>query len=137
MALEYARRWLQLDGLHEPAQREVMRLYAYSGQHAAALRQYQECVRLLDAELGAAPEPETTTLYEAIKVRRVAAPTPAALPAPAVAAVADIRTVDQPAPEPRPTPALPSLPPPAAGFVGRQRELADIIRRLTDHPAGC
>jgi len=61
------------EGSPEAAQREVMRLYAYTGQHSAALRQYQECVRLLDAELGAAPEPETTALAEAIKARRVAA----------------------------------------------------------------
>jgi predicted ATPase/DNA-binding SARP family transcriptional activator len=127
-ALEYARRWLQLDGLHEPAQREVMRLYAYAGQHAAALRQYQECVRLLDAELGAEPEPETMALYEAIKARRVTAPAITVLPAPA----ADMHTVAPVAPELHPTPALHTLPPPAAGFVGRQRELADIIRRLTD-----
>jgi predicted ATPase/DNA-binding SARP family transcriptional activator len=130
VALAYARRWLQLDGLHEPAQREVMRLYAYAGQPAAALRQYQECVRLLDAELGAEPEPATTALYEAIKARRVAAPPTSALPTAAADAVADTRAVEPLAP--LPTLALQTLPPPAAGFVGRQRELADIIRRLTD-----
>jgi predicted ATPase/DNA-binding SARP family transcriptional activator len=133
-ALEHARRWLQLDGLHEAAQREVMRLYAWSGQHAAALRQYQECVRLLDAELGAEPEPETTALYEQIRSRTFAGQ-------------ADGRpeTGDQETRDRRqetgdasivsdhpltrsPTHNLPHT----TGFVGRQRELADIIRRLTD-----
>ena len=51
-----------------------MRLYAWAGQQAAALRQYQECVRILDAELGAAPEEETTALYEAIRTRQLAVP---------------------------------------------------------------
>ena len=69
-AIAYARRWLALDSLHEPAQRELMRLYALAGQQAAALRQYQECVRLLEQELGLEPEPETTELNEAIRTRR-------------------------------------------------------------------
>ena len=131
-ALEHARRWLQLDGLHEAAQREVMRLYALSGQHAAALRQYQECVRLLDAELGAEPEPETTALYEAIKARRLAAPITAPHPASVSGDAAVLRPIEQLGPEPRTGSASQILPLPAPGFVGRQRELADIIRRLTD-----
>lgn len=66
-AIEYARRWLALDALHEPAHRALMLLYAREGQRAAALRQYQECVRQLDTELGVAPLPETTELYRAIQ----------------------------------------------------------------------
>jgi serine/threonine protein kinase/DNA-binding SARP family transcriptional activator/pimeloyl-ACP methyl ester carboxylesterase len=73
-AIPYGRRWVALDGLHEPAHRMLMRLYAWAGQHAAALRQYQECARILDAELGAAPDDETTALYEAIRTRQLAPP---------------------------------------------------------------
>jgi non-specific serine/threonine protein kinase len=73
-AIMYARRWLALDGLHEPAHRALMRLYAWAGQQATALRQYQECARLLNAELSAAPEEETTALYEAIRTRQLAPP---------------------------------------------------------------
>jgi DNA-binding SARP family transcriptional activator len=73
-ALPIARRWLKLDPLHEPAQRELMKLYALSGQQAAALRQYESGVALLDEELGVAPEEETTRLYEAIKARRFGPP---------------------------------------------------------------
>src|SRR5262245_36992018 len=73
-AIAYARRWVALDRLHEAAHRMLMRLYAWAGQYAAALRQYQECVRILDAELGAPPEDETTALYEAIRTRQLAAP---------------------------------------------------------------
>ena len=66
----YGRRWLALDPLHEAAHRQLMVLYAHAGQHAAALRQYEECARLLDEELGVAPEVETRELYEAIRKRR-------------------------------------------------------------------
>jgi DNA-binding SARP family transcriptional activator/tRNA A-37 threonylcarbamoyl transferase component Bud32 len=73
-AIAYARRWLALDGLHEPAHRALMRLYAWAGQQAAAMRQYQECVRFLQAELGTEPEEETTILFEAIRARQLAPP---------------------------------------------------------------
>jgi DNA-binding SARP family transcriptional activator/predicted Ser/Thr protein kinase len=69
-AIQYARRWLALDPLHEPAHRHLMQLYAWSGQRAAALRQYAECEQVLYEELGVPPEEETTQLYEAIKEKR-------------------------------------------------------------------
>jgi len=52
LSLRYARKWLTLDPLHEPAHRTVMKLFARRGQLAAAVRQYRECARILDAELG-------------------------------------------------------------------------------------
>jgi len=70
-AIEYARRWLALDPLHEPAHRALMQLYARDNQRAAALRQYRECVRQLDQELGVAPLTETTELYRAIEENRI------------------------------------------------------------------
>jgi len=69
-AVAYARRWLALDPLHEPAHRCLMQLYAQSGQRAAALRQYAECERLLQEELGVPPEEETAQLFQAIKEGR-------------------------------------------------------------------
>jgi predicted ATPase/serine/threonine protein kinase/DNA-binding SARP family transcriptional activator/alpha-beta hydrolase superfamily lysophospholipase len=74
-AIACARRWLALDALHEPAHRQLMQLYAWTGQHAAALRQYQECARLLEEELGAPPDAETTALYEAIRTKQLLPPT--------------------------------------------------------------
>ena len=70
-AIEIARRRLGLDFLHEPAHRALMKLYAWHGQRSLALRQYSECVRILDEELGVGPLEETTDLYEAIKENRV------------------------------------------------------------------
>jgi DNA-binding SARP family transcriptional activator/tetratricopeptide (TPR) repeat protein len=65
-ALVHVRRWLSLDPLHEPAHRALIRLYALTGDRAAALVQYRQCVRTLSRELGVSPLPETTKLYEAV-----------------------------------------------------------------------
>lgn len=75
-AVRYARRWLALDSLHEPAHCQLMCLYAWAGQRQAALRQYAECVRLLERELGQPPQPATTELYIAIKENRLPLPSP-------------------------------------------------------------
>jgi DNA-binding SARP family transcriptional activator len=65
-ALEYAYRQLNLDPLRESAHQELMRLYTWSGDRNAALRQYRDAVRVLDKELGVPPLEETTQLYQAI-----------------------------------------------------------------------
>jgi DNA-binding SARP family transcriptional activator len=70
-AVPHARRWLALDPLHEAAHRTLMQLYAWSGQRSAALRQYRECVRVLEQELGVPPLEETTQLYQAIEANQV------------------------------------------------------------------
>ncbi len=67
-AIPFARRALALDPLHEPAHRELIRLYASSGQPAAALRQFEECARILDDEFGVRPQPETIRLYESARL---------------------------------------------------------------------
>ncbi len=58
---------LEMDPWDENVHRQMMQLYAYSGQRQAALAQYETCVNLLDTELGLAPAPETTDLYERIQ----------------------------------------------------------------------
>jgi len=77
-AIRYARQWLALDRLNESAHCQLMLLYAWSGQRPAALRQYQECVRILESQLGVAPQAPTTALYQAIAAGRTPAP-PASL----------------------------------------------------------
>jgi DNA-binding SARP family transcriptional activator/pimeloyl-ACP methyl ester carboxylesterase len=66
-AIVVAQRWVALDPLHEPAQRQLIALYGRNGQRAEAHRQYQTCERLLAEELGVEPEPETKQLYEQIR----------------------------------------------------------------------
>jgi len=76
-ATTHAERWLDLDALHEPAHRALMRLHAQRGDRAAAVQQYRQCVRIVDEELGVAPLAETTALYDAISSGELA-PVPAA-----------------------------------------------------------
>jgi DNA-binding SARP family transcriptional activator/predicted ATPase len=61
-AIAVAERLLALDPLLESAHRSLMRLYLRSGRREAALRQFQECARLLSQELGIAPAEETRQL---------------------------------------------------------------------------
>ncbi len=76
-ALAAGRRWLELDELHEPAHRLLMTMLARVGEPAAAVRQFRDCVRILDAELGVAPLQETIELYEEIRAGRIGAGLPA------------------------------------------------------------
>lgn len=66
-AILYARRWVALDPLHEPAHRSLMQLYSKADQQASALRQYQLCVKVLADELGVPPAAATTKLYEQLR----------------------------------------------------------------------
>jgi len=114
-AIPYARRWLALDPLHEPAHRALMRLYVQAGQRTAALRQYDECTRLLADELGIVPGPETEQLYRAIRERRE-------LPG-------DHRPHPGVSANPR---GVHNLPAQLTPFVSREALLADIAQRLAD-----
>lgn len=110
-AIEQAQRLLASDPLHEPAHRVLMLLYAWTDQPQNALRQYRECVRALNEELGVAPLPETTQVYEAIKEQRT--PSPPTHPR----AAADSARASQP-PVAVPARTLP--------LVGRARQLAAL-----------
>ncbi len=70
-AIAHARRWLDLDRLHEPAHRALMRYYALGGDRTSAIQQYQACVAVLEEELGVAPLTETTELYHDIAEGRL------------------------------------------------------------------
>jgi DNA-binding SARP family transcriptional activator len=66
-ALDAARRWAALDPLQEAAHVALMTVHARRGDRVAALRQYRECARVLEEELGVAPLPETTALSDRIR----------------------------------------------------------------------
>jgi DNA-binding SARP family transcriptional activator len=108
-AIPHVRRWLELDPLHEPAHRELIRLYALSGDRAGALEQYRQCVRTLSQELGVAPVEETSKLYDQVSEGTLAAPPEAEAP-PAAATHARL-----------------GEPPPELLLVGRRDELAALI----------
>jgi predicted ATPase len=62
-AIHTALRLSSLDPLQEVTHRALMRLYARQGRRAAALRQYQVCVDVLQRELGLEPEEATKQVY--------------------------------------------------------------------------
>jgi predicted ATPase/DNA-binding SARP family transcriptional activator len=109
-AISCARRWVALDPLHEPAQRALMQTYSQAGRRAAALRQFEECARTLEAELGLGPSVETVALHERIRS-------------------GDLRRRVSPLPLPTKRHNLPKQPVP---LVGRERELAEISACLSD-----
>jgi predicted ATPase/DNA-binding SARP family transcriptional activator len=131
-AIGYARRWVALDSLHESAHRTLMRLYALAGQPAAAVRQYQECVRVLEAELGAEPEQETTALYHAIRARRITPESVKPILPPEYQS--DQRFSPESSTLQDASPPAHNLPPQLTSFVGRDAELEAIARLLLAEP---
>ena len=120
-AIDCARCWLALDSLHEPAHCLLMQLFAEAGDRHAALRQFEECGRILAEELDAEPSPETVALRDRILAGRVAP-------------MVD-RANGQPATPPRhvATPAIfRAFPDAPTGFVGRTAELEYVTARLVD-----
>lgn len=120
-AFPYARRWLSLDPLSEPVHRQLMQLYDQIGQRAAALRQYQLCVQILDEELGLPPETETTALYEII--RSINAQSVSTIQAP------DSLSCEPTAP---PSQTNHNLPTQVIPFIGRENERAQLTQLLDD-----
>ncbi len=127
-AITYCRRWLSLDRLHEPAQRQLMLLYALNDQPAAAKRQFEECVRLLDEELRTAPEPETVQLFDAIQKKKFSG-----LQKETFSATQRKNTGKKSGPAPEfPDKKVYPLPTYPSPFIGREKELKEIIHLLQD-----
>lgn len=97
LALGYAQQLTNMEPLWDVAQRQLMRLLAYTNKAHEALLQYERFARLLAEELGTQPEAETTALYAQIRAQDFGslptkvAPTRIVLPdMPYVEPVADI-----------------------------------------------
>jgi len=116
LALPYCQRWLALDSLDEAAARGVMRQLAGMGDRRAAIRAYQACQQILQAELGISPQAETEALYQSILQGE-------ALEKPAV--------IEQPTPAGRQA-VTGSLPVPLTPFIGRAAEVEQILRLVAD-----
>jgi LuxR family transcriptional regulator, maltose regulon positive regulatory protein len=70
-AILMSRQWVSLDRLNENAQRMLIQVYALSGQRSAALRQYEECTRWQQDELGQFSEKETIALVQKIQTGEI------------------------------------------------------------------
>ncbi len=109
-ALRCAQRLLSGRTLDEPAYRRVMRLQVKSGDRAAALHTFDDCVRILDEELSLSPSDETRTLADDIRSR--------------AAATAPVRPVAAP------STAHPALPSYRLPVVGREEDVAQVLSLL-------
>ena len=116
-ARRYATRQLELDPWHEEAYYQMMRALALEGQRSAALAQYENCKRILAAELGVEPSTKTRELYEQIRSGTLKVTEKLVSQVPAAVA--------------------PSLPMPLTPFFGREQELADLAQRLEDPDCRC
>ena len=63
-AIRYGQRYLEIDNLAERVHRQLITLYASVGERALAVQQFEECVMVLDRELGVEPLPETRAAFK-------------------------------------------------------------------------
>ncbi len=96
-----ARRQLALEPWRETAHRQLLRAYAAAGQRTEALNQHERFVAILAQELGLSPATETETLVAAIRDEQ-------------------IRSTH-----------LHNFAAPQTQFVGRERDIQQIIARLS------
>ena len=134
-AIAAAHRYLEADETAESVHRQLIALYALTGDRATALRQYERCSVVLDRELGVEPDSETRAVYKAIRDARTLSPAkPPRLPAGAAAedtappaeGTASARAAE-PAVPPVPPAARPqpaALPAPATPLLGRDTALS-------------
>lgn len=66
-AIAVARRVLDRDPLAEDIHRRLIALYAAVGDRVSAMRQFEQCVVVLERELGVSPLPETRSVYAAVR----------------------------------------------------------------------
>ncbi|MCX6050298.1 MAG: BTAD domain-containing putative transcriptional regulator [Chloroflexi bacterium] len=135
-AQRYTRRQLVLEPWREEAHRQLMRLLARQGQRATALAQYQTCRQVLAAELGIEPSEATSTLYDQIRTGAFPDKTTGRR-AQRVSEFSQtgagdkaIRSEESKENAPSKLFLSPALPTQLTPFVGRERELAEIIAQL-------
>ena len=104
-AIEYAHKALTFDRVNERAHQHLMVCHMALGDRSTALRQYEDCRRALEEELGVEPSTATVALYEWIK---------------------------QTPPEAHPFEArITNLPIPLSSFIGRKREMSEVKHLLS------
>ena len=113
---EYARRQIELDPLHELAHRQLMRMLYAQGQRSAALSQFQTCEQIMREELGVEPEAETVLLRQEIQAGTLDI-------APSKTKASQVSS---------PTLRRYALPENTTPFIGRDTELDQLSRRLTE-----
>jgi predicted ATPase/DNA-binding SARP family transcriptional activator/DNA-binding CsgD family transcriptional regulator len=100
---------------HEKAHISLMRLYALSGRHQEALRQYKRLWETLSRELGKKPTAASRRLYEEIAAGRFPSSQPPLVTCPSEK---PLNTSQH------------NLPIERTSFIGRERELVEVKRSL-------
>ncbi|MBI3915159.1 MAG: tetratricopeptide repeat protein [Chloroflexi bacterium] len=103
-AIETAQKVLATDRANENAYQHLMFCFAAQGDRIAALKQYDECKKILREELNAEPSSETTALRDQIMAELTGAPSREA--------------------------SLTNLPTPLTSFVGREKEIKELKELL-------
>ena len=110
--IQTAQRLLTIDPLHEETHRQLMHLFVLDNQRSSALQQYEQCVSILEEELGVEPDEATMALFEQIQKNEPI----------------NRATVVQ---QSRPEAPRHNVTQATTSFVGREKELAQIERWLT------
>ncbi|MDE3089921.1 MAG: tetratricopeptide repeat protein [Chloroflexota bacterium] len=103
-AIAFAQKVLTSDPANERAHQHLMFCFLASGKRDSALKQYEECQRVLQRELAVEPASETKALYVWIKQ------TPS-----------DVRAIEA---------QITNLPIPLTSFIGRKSEMAQVKQLL-------
>ena len=103
-AIETAQKILATERANEKAHQHLMFCFAAHGDRIAALKQYDECQKILREDLNAEPSSETTALRDQIMQELTGAPSREA--------------------------AMTNLPNPLTSFVGREKELGELRELL-------
>ena len=116
-AIDHVHRWLGQDRTDEKAHRYLMEFHAKQGQRAAALRQYEECVKILEKELGEKPQEATVQLYHSIKGNTFS------IEGEIEAELSSDNSADTP---------INNLPRQLTSFIGRKKEVEEVKGLLCD-----
>jgi len=126
-AIRAAQHYLTIDALAEEVHRQLIALYAATGDRSAALRQFEHCRMLLERELGVSPLPETQAMYDAVLAGQpVLRPRPEPASEPRLHTTSAVVTTP---PDLRP-PVSATLPALASSLIGREQELAAVCETL-------
>jgi len=114
--IEWAEQWIAFGAIPEPAYRALMEAHAAQGDLARMAAAYDRCVAALHSEIGVEPSAETRVLYDRLSRETT--------PVEPIVRPAKIREVpDAPAH---------NLPFQSTPCIGRERELAEVSRLLSE-----
>jgi predicted ATPase/Tfp pilus assembly protein PilF len=114
----YTRRQLELEPWLEEAHCQLMRLLALQGKRSQALAQYELVCKVLKAELGVQPSPETIRLYEHIRDGKLTSHPHS-----------ELTDIVPAAPE-NPRHNLPNR---LTSFIGREKEIIQLLELFEQH----